>query len=423
MRFSALPGAARAHSTTHRYRTSGGERSPGPPAHAPIGDARERPLHGRARAGNIACIMRDIRVLPAETEAEREACYRLAYEVFCEEMGTMRDVADHARRIACDDLIRPARLLRAMCGDELVGSVGILLGTDGGFPAELAEAFRVAHFEQVVPVTRMAASVRFLVRRDYRGSAVPLKLIVEAARLQLAHGVKLSFCDCQPHLLGLYTRLGFRPYAPAFDQAGWGLMVPLLFVLVDREHMEQGHRLLLPHFPVGVADPALAARVRALLPEEPPVVSAGAVDDASWSEVYQLLSATGATVGAFEGLSRKELDDFLAESQILTCQRGRQIIGEGQGTRTVYVVLEGAVEVRKQGRVVTTLREGRIFGEFALLLQLKRTADVVAASDHVRLVALSERTLMRLIESRNAAAAKFLLNLARLLALTVVAQS
>jgi len=367
--------------------------------------------------------MDEIRVLPAETAAEREACYRLAYEIFCEEMGTMRDVADHARRIACDDLIRQARLLRAMCGDELVGSVGILLGSDGAFPAELAQAFQVERFAQAVPVARMAVSVRFLVRHDYRGSAVPLKLIIEAARLQVAHNVTLSFCDCQPHLLGLYTRLGFRPYAPAFDQTGWGLMVPLLFVVADREYLEQGHRLLLSQFPADAADPVLAARIRALLPQEAPVVSAGAVDDASWSEVYQLLSATRATVGAFEDLTREELDGFLAESQILTCGRGHQIIGEGQGTRTVYVVLEGAVEVRKHGRVVATLREGRIFGEFALLLQLKRTADVVAASDHVRLVVLSERKLMRLIESRNAAAAKFLLNLARLLALTVVAQS
>jgi hypothetical protein len=372
--------------------------------------------------GNIARTMQDIRIVPAVTAEERESCYRLAYEIFCEEMGTMRDVADHGRRIARDELIEGARLFRAMAGDELVGSLGIVLGRDGPFPEELARAFRVDQFASVLPREDMAITIRFLVKPAWRGSAVPLKLVAEAARYQATHAVKLSFCDCQPHLLGLYTRLGFRSYATPFDQTGWGLMVPLVFLLVDRAHLVQGHRLLLSAFPPEIDDPALAARLRALLPEDPPVVSASAVDDASWSEVYQLLSATRATVGAFEGFTPEELTAFLAEAQILTCERGRQIIGEGQGTRTVYAVLEGAVEVRKGGRAVATLREGRIFGEFALLLQLKRTADVVAASEHVRLVVLSERTLMRLIESRSALAAKFLLNLSRLLALTVVAQ-
>lgn len=364
----------------------------------------------------------DIRILPAETEAERESCYRLAYEIFCEEMGTMQESADHARRMVRDEAIGRARLYRAMVGDEVVGSLGILWGGDGPFPPGFVDGFGLDRFLPVVPHAHMAITIRFLVKPSHRGTAVPLRLIVEAARFQVAHGVTLSFCDCQPHLLSLYTRLGFRPYAPAFDQPGFGLMVPLVFVVVDREYLRQGHRVLLSVFPEAMADPVLSAQVNALLPNEPPVVSATSLDDAAWAEVYGVLSETRATVGAFDGFTRAELDAFLAESQIIVCQRGQQIIGEGQGTRTVYVVLEGAVEVRKDGRALTTLREGRVFGEFALLLQLKRTADVYAAADRVRLVALNARTLSRLVESRSEGAAKFLLNLSRLLALTVLAQ-
>jgi CRP-like cAMP-binding protein len=61
-----------------------------------------------------------------------------------------------------------------------------------------------------------------------------------------------------------------------------------------------------------------------------------------------------------------------------------------------------------------------MFGEFAMLLHTRRTADVYAAGDRVRLLVLDERTLQRLLASRAELAAKFLLNLSRSLALRLL---
>ena len=67
--------------------------------------------------------------------------------------------------------------------------------------------------------------------------------------------------------------------------------------------------------------------------------------------------------------------------------------------------------------------EGEMFGEFAMLLHTRRTADVYAAGKRVRFLVLDERTLQRLLASRPELAAKFLLNLSKSLALRLLARS
>lgn len=350
---------------------------------------------------------------------EREACYRLAYEIFCEEMGTMRELADHQRRLLQDELIAKAHVLAAFADGEVVGTAAVLLGSEGPFPAELERGFDIPRFLPLVERGRMALNIRFLVRQDFRGSRVPFKLIVASARLMTERAIQLSFCDCQPHLLPLYTGLGFRSCAPLFDQPGFGLMAPLMLATIDLGYMRAIRSPILSCFPADSDDPVLAGRLLERLPASPPAQSTDDGTEEVWSEVFGLLSLEGGGVKAFEGLSQEEVKVLLGEGEFLRCSRGQQLIGAGHGTRTLYVLVEGAMEVRREGRRVGTMAEGEMFGEIALLLDTKRTADVVATSDMALVVALSERTLRRLIEAQSALASKFLWNLARSLALKV----
>ena len=52
---------------------------------------------------------------------QREQCHRLGCEVFCEEMGTLRDLACHDGRLLCDDVVRRAHMVRAAVDDGVVG--------------------------------------------------------------------------------------------------------------------------------------------------------------------------------------------------------------------------------------------------------------------------------------------------------------
>jgi hypothetical protein len=49
----------------------------------------------------------------------------------------------------------------------------------------------------------MAFNIRFLVRPEHHGTALPFRMIVEASRIQIERGVQLVFCFRQPHLLNL----------------------------------------------------------------------------------------------------------------------------------------------------------------------------------------------------------------------------
>jgi len=355
-------------------------------------------------------------------EEQRERCYQLIYEIFCGEMGIMRGDADHQSRIVRDEGCEVTHVLQAQINGELAGTLGIIVGSPNGdaFPEHFEREFEIPRFLSVVPRSRMAFNIRFLVKPEHRSSPLPFRMIVEAGRIQIERGVELVFCFCQPHLLNLYASLGFRPYAALFEVAGFGVVAPLVLIVPDLAHMRAMRSPLVPYLPKGIEDVELAARIRALLPDEPPVIATASLEGASWSEAFGLLSRPCNRAGAFEGFSEEQVSAFLERSQLLECADGQHLIVKGQDTHPAFVVLEGAAEVRSQGATIARYEQGEMFGEFAMLLHTRRTADVYASGKRARFLVLDERTLNRLLNSRPELAAKFLLNLSRSLALRLL---
>lgn len=61
--------------------------------------------------------------------------------------------------------------------------------------------------------------------------------------------------------------------------------------------------------------------------------------------------------------------------------KGSLIIKEGDVGSIVYVMEEGKVEVSREGKFLSILPPGRVFGELAILYNCKRTATIKAATD------------------------------------------
>ncbi|XP_059098245.1 cGMP-dependent protein kinase, isozyme 2 forms cD4/T1/T3A/T3B-like isoform X6 [Tigriopus californicus] len=61
--------------------------------------------------------------------------------------------------------------------------------------------------------------------------------------------------------------------------------------------------------------------------------------------------------------------------------RGSLIIKEGDVGSIVYVMEEGKVEVSREGKFLSILPAGKVFGELAILYNCKRTATIKAATD------------------------------------------
>lgn len=68
-------------------------------------------------------------------------------------------------------------------------------------------------------------------------------------------------------------------------------------------------------------------------------------------------------------------------SQLNVYSKGETIIREGSEGDSMFIVHDGAVSVRVEGREVARLEPGDFFGEMALLTGERRTADVVAVTD------------------------------------------
>ncbi len=83
-------------------------------------------------------------------------------------------------------------------------------------------------------------------------------------------------------------------------------------------------------------------------------------------------------VSIFSGLSKKYLKNVAEKGTEQTFEAGQTVVREGEIGFGFYLVLEGATEVRKSGKVIAKLGRGQFFGELSLLDKQMRSADVVA---------------------------------------------
>lgn len=101
-------------------------------------------------------------------------------------------------------------------------------------------------------------------------------------------------------------------------------------------------------------------------------------------------------------------------------KRGTYLFHEGDKASDVYLLEEGEIEITSftmggHRRLVTTLTPPRMFGEFAVLGDIARTASALALSD-VRVSSLGGHLFLGIIESNPVVARDLLRGLARFVA-------
>ena len=87
-----------------------------------------------------------------------------------------------------------------------------------------------------------------------------------------------------------------------------------------------------------------------------------------------------AALPLFRDLAPHELDLLLTRLTPVSAAPGQEVIRQGEPGDRFYVLLSGAVEVERDGRVIDRMGPGAAFGEIALLLDVPRTATVRATS-------------------------------------------
>jgi CRP-like cAMP-binding protein len=101
-------------------------------------------------------------------------------------------------------------------------------------------------------------------------------------------------------------------------------------------------------------------------------------------------------VPLFAGCSKKELAEIATLADELTLPAGTKLIAEGQLGHEFFALVEGEVDVTRQGKRVKHLEGGEFFGEMALVSARPRNATVTATTP-VRVLVVHESGFRRLL--------------------------
>lgn len=115
-------------------------------------------------------------------------------------------------------------------------------------------------------------------------------------------------------------------------------------------------------------------------------------------------------------LTMPELVRVSNACRFIEMKKGDVVIGEGDASETLFILVEGAVEVLRSGTKLAELGAGSHFGEMALLSQRPRSATVRTIAPS-RLLALDRQSFYGLLQQDPVLAGKFLWKLAQTLSL------
>ena len=344
----------------------------------------------------------------AESEEDRQAVYRLRYELYVEDQDLFQEEADHEHRWLYDSYDAKATILMAESEGKIVATMRAIWGAVVPFAEATREEYDLGLFDGVVDEADIMVMSRLLVRKEFRGTMITFQLIWKAWEYAGECGAELIIGSCEPHLLSHYRQFGFRPYSKLYNHPTNGILIPIVVVAGDLDHLRKIESPMLSPLSLRPEPSVLVDKILPLLSEDVAVQGGyeGGEED-YFVEVLRLLAIGEKELSGILG-DHEETLVLLAKSHILTCEQGDTLIYTGHVSRTLYILLSGSVEVVDNGQVVAKVdKTGALFGEVALFSGKKRMCDVVVGPNGARVLALNNSTLLEIIQSYGTVTAKF----------------
>lgn len=171
----------------------------------------------------------------AETPAEREAVYRLRYEVYVREKGIQCQDADHTRGWVRDYLDEKGILLIATRNGDVAGTIRLNLAKDG--PLEFEEQYGARYFATYYP-EHVSTTTKFIIHPRCRKSTVAVALAKHLFKLAKELRVVFDFINVDDDLVPFYRKMGYRLYGPRFDHPEFGNVPAMILLLDDLRYLD-----------------------------------------------------------------------------------------------------------------------------------------------------------------------------------------
>lgn len=318
----------------------------------------------------------------AGTDSEREAVYRLRYDVLVSELRQSHREASHLKKIlkVAEDTAPGAALLYS--GELAEPNASLLInGYEAGeVPPTISERFAVKLFSDLAGAPVGEISQIVISRGAHSGFA--LQALMRTAFLVLARdqGARYIFLQTAPALLGAFKRLGFRPYSAEIDFSAEGIKVPMVLATTDLDYLSSVKSPLL-----GLAREVVHLHSRGAKNLEYPYLETTLQldEDVVWFELQQAMLQSDVIQGSFmDGLSQKALSYLSDKGFIISIAENRPLVRENTVEEEMFVILDGLFEVTHEKQRVALLGKGDLCGELAFFLESQqRTATVTSLTD------------------------------------------
>ena len=359
----------------------------------------------------------------ANSDHEFSACFQLRHKVYVEEMDRFTNKSNHDLKELQDEDDKHARSIIAIKDNQPIGTLRLFWGGDRNFTQEQNQAYQIGAFKPLLQENKICIVERLMVDEAHRGSTTTLRMYKEVMHFVLDHEIEAVFLDCEPHHLNSYLKLGFRPFTETYTYPGIGLVVPMVLITGDYEHLKRvGSPFSMLTREEDLSHCLHTAELLKKIDHTSNIVSQTTSQQGDFlKQIYadtKLLSNTKPKI--FDSLEDDELKRVIEKSHIIECSLGDHIIEKNNAAKTIFVLLSGIVEVRRDKQLQAIIAPGEIIGEIAYFLKIPRSASIIAATNDVRVLSLDEPSMSRLLKYESELANKILLNICRTLCHRVI---
>jgi hypothetical protein len=367
----------------------------------------------------------ELTVTRAESAADRAAVFAFRYRVYVDEMGVETPEADHDRQWLTDPLDDHAELWVLGDGDRVLGTLRVAYLDDVPDLAWFVARFSLEPALEAFDPAALCATSRFMLDPELRLGTAILRLMTAPLQSQRAGRVRLNYGDCSPHMLPFYVHMGYRRYAPGFNDPRYGFKLPIVMLMGDRERFARVRSPFARLLRDRPDDPHLRDWFARTYPDQLGIRSARFIDGAEFHDLVaaQIGGQGIETLPPFLGFTREDVLRFLGDATLVTVQPGDRVVREGERGDAMYVALSGSLAVVQAGsstadagdeRTVDLVSPGDLFGEAAFLSGRPRAASIVAGAPSELLV-LPGDAVRRWQHKDPALYATFVTNVARIL--------
>ena len=351
------------------------------------------------------------------------ALARLRYDVYVREFGRRLPGCDDEQGLLVEPEDGVSTHFAAFDGDTPVASLRLTPIDALAGDSRWRSNYEVGTFPVAEP--KQAVLSRLVVRNDQRGSLVAPQLLAAAYDAFRAAEGELLFLRCAANVVSLYEVMGFRRYRPGSTDGEGGFRLPMVMIAGDWPYFEAVKSPLLENVQQHAPNVTLGDWFETRFPEHARPASVRVLGREEFLRSFAA-RMNDASIPLLDDLDGDEKEFLFLAAGHEDVAAGESVLRKGEGGTAMYLVLDGAIEVRDerrgQVRVLGTLGAGQLFGEAAFLMDTPRSADVVAIAD-THLVVLDQPAFAKLSTQHPAVALKVMRNLCRTLCLRLYAHN